>query len=127
MITLTKSEAIAYDELAIAATKARRNPANTAAKGNLLLLEDEIQQQVGALLHEQVCASGEYAELVRVNDMMYQAIERLEREGPWESGLLLINGPTGLNHQRWTAKRGLQVKWFASKLSEQKFGVGGER
>ncbi len=60
---LSHSPASAYNQLAIVATEARERDDNEA-KGRLMVLDDEIQRQVGALQHEQVCASEEYRHLL---------------------------------------------------------------
>lgn len=67
-IYLAHPPGFAYDLLAIAAVKAAHNPDNAEAKENLLLLDEAIQAQVGVLLHEQICASQEYAALLAVNE-----------------------------------------------------------
>ena len=94
---LSHPAAFAYDLLAIAAIKALHNPDSNEAKGNLMLLEDEIQRQVGALLHEQVCASVEYANLFKVNEEMYVAIDALNEKGEMHGMATYINDRV---HQR---------------------------
>ncbi len=120
IIYLSHSASFAYDLLAIAAIKARRNPDDNAAKGNLMMLEDEIQRQVGILHHEQVCASEEYRELYRVNDEIYVRIDEIKARGEQLGDARYVDDRV---YQRYVAKRGLQEKWFAgTALSEQKFG-----
>lgn len=68
MIYLAHSQSFAYDLLARAVIKVRRHPTDESAKGDLMVLEDQIQQQVGPLLHEQVCASSEYIALLVAHD-----------------------------------------------------------
>ena len=119
-IYLSHSASFAYDLLAIAAIKARRNPDNDEAKGNLMVLDNDIQQQVGILHHEQVCASQEYHDLLRVNDEMYVAIDELNAKGEMHGMATYINDRV---HQRYVAKGALQKVWFpGTGLSEQKFG-----
>lgn len=119
-IYLSHSAAFAYDLLAIAAIKVRRNPDDNGAKGNLMLLDDEIQRQVGVLHHEQVCASAEYLNLLKVNDEMYVAIDALNEKGEMHGMATYVNDRV---HQRYLAKGALQQAWFAgTAMTEQKFG-----
>lgn len=119
-IYLAHSPAFAYDLLAIAAIKARHNPDDTTAKENLLLLDEAIQQQVGVMLHEQVCASPEYQRLYQVNDEMYIAIDALNANGESHGIATYINDRV---YQRFLAKQALQAKWFSgTTLTETKHG-----
>ncbi len=120
MISILHSEAFAYDLLAIAAIKAARNPADNEAKGNLMVLDDEIRRQVGTLWHEQVFASEEYRDLMRVNDEMYIRIDEIKARGEKLGDARYVDDRV---YQRFTAKRALQTKWFpAGRFTEQKFG-----
>ena len=117
---LSHPAAFAYDLLAIAAIKARRNPDDNAAKGNLMALDCEIQGQVGPMHHEHVCASPEYLDLLRVNDEMYVAIDAMNEKGEMHGMATYINDRV---HQRYLAKVALQKAWFAgTAMTEQKFG-----
>ncbi len=119
-IYLSHSAGFAYDLLAIAAIKARRNPDSTDAKGNLMTLDYEIQQQVGVLLHEQVCASPEYARVVQVNDEIYVRIDELKARGEQPGDARYVDDRV---YQRYLAKVALQERWFPGvKLSETKHG-----
>lgn len=120
MIYLSLSEAFAYDLLAIASIKAARNPDNNEAKGNLMTLDYEIQQQVGVMYHQQVCASEEYRHLLLVNDQIYVRNDEIKTRPITADDMAYTDGKVG---ERWLAKRALQEKWFAgTRLNEQKFG-----
>lgn len=119
-IYLKHPAGFAYDLLAIAVTKVRHNPDNDEAKGILMELDNDIQQQVGALLHEQVCASPEYAALVLVNDDIYVRNDLIKARPPTGEDMAYTDGKVG---DRWRAKRALQAKWFpGAAFTEQKFG-----
>ncbi len=119
-IYLSHPAAFAYDLLAIAAIKARRNPNDNAAKGNLMELDCAIQGQVGSMHHEQVCASPEYLDLLRVNDEMYVRIDEMKlREATGEDARYVDDRV----FQRFVAKGRLQKEWFpGTAMTEQKFG-----
>lgn len=119
-IYLAHPAGFAYDLLAIAAVKAARNPDNAEAKENLLLLDEAIQAQVGTLLHEQVCASPEYAALLEVNDAIYVRNDLIKTRPPTGDDMAYTDGKVG---ERWRAKAALQAKWFpGTRFTEQKFG-----
>ncbi len=120
MITTTRPEAFVYDLLAGEAVKVRRNPDDAEAKGNLMTTDNEIQSQVGALLHEQVCASDEYRALVGILDDIYVRNDLIKTRAPTGEDMAYTDGKVG---DRWRAKRALQAKWFpATQFTEQKFG-----
>lgn len=120
MIYLSLSEAFAYDLLAGAVVKVRHNPDNAEAKGNLMVLDEEIQRQVGALFHEQVCASEEYRALLQILDDIYVRNDLIKTRPPTGDDMAYTDGKVG---DRWHAKRALQAKWFpGAALTEQKFG-----
>ncbi len=119
-IYLPLSAAFCYDLLAIAAIKALHNPDNDEAKGNLMELDNDIQQQVGTMHHEHVCASEEYIALLRVNDEIYVRNDEIKARPITAEDMAYTDGKVG---ERWRAKRALQTKWFpSSRLTEQKFG-----
>jgi hypothetical protein len=119
-IYLSHPAAFAYDLLAIAAIKARRNPNDNGAKGNLMLLDEEIQRQVGVMHHEQVCASLEYQTLLRVNDEMYVRIDEMKTRTATGEDARYVDDRV---YQRYLAKCALQQVWFpGSAMTEQKFG-----
>lgn len=120
MIYLSHPEAFAYDLLAIAAVKAQHNLDNDEAKGYLMELDNDIQQQVGVMHHEQVRASEEYQVLLQVNDEIYVRNDLIKTRPPTGEDMAYTDGKVG---ERWRAKRALQAKWFpSSRLTEQKFG-----
>jgi hypothetical protein len=121
MITLTHSEAFAYDLLAIAAIKAVRNHSDKTVT-ELSRLELEISRQVGWDRHEEVMTSPEYAHLYKVNDEMYMRIDELKARGEQPGDASYIDDRV---YQRYLAKQALQAAHFpGSELTEQKFGYG---
>ena len=119
-IYLSHCAGFVYDLLSIAATKVRHNPDDNEAKGNLMMLDDEIQRQVGTLYHEQVCASPEYLALLRVNDDIYIRNDEIKVRPITADDMVYTDGKVG---DRWRAKAALQAKWFSgSPFTEQKFG-----
>ncbi len=117
---MPRSAALVYDDIAIAAIKVRHNPDNDEAKGVLMELDNLAQQQAGALLHEQVCASPEYRALLQVNDEIYIRNDEIKTRPMTGEDMAYTDGKVG---DRWRAKRALQAKWFpGSGLSEMKFG-----
>ena len=81
MITLSVSEAFAYDMLAIASIKVVKNPMNLAAADNVTQLIREIGEQVGWDKQWCVLASREYLDLYNVNHEMYVRIDELKQRG----------------------------------------------
>lgn len=125
MITLTLSEAFAYDLLAGAAVKLRHNPSSAEAKENLISIHHEIREQVGVTLHEQVCSSIEYQTLMCILDDIYVRNDEIKARPITADDMAYTDGKVG---ERWHAKRALQTKWFpGSPLTEQKFGYGGAK
>lgn len=121
---MPRSAALVYDDIAIAVIKVRHNPDNDAAKAVLMELDSLVQQQAGALLHEQVCASPEYQALLQVNDDIYVRNDLIKTRVPTGEDMAYTDGKVG---DRWRAKRALQAKWFpAAALTEQKFGYAAQ-
>lgn len=120
MITITESEAFIYDLLAGLVVKVNHNPDSEALKGRLMVLDNEIQQQVGTLLHEQVCASEEYRRLIGLLDDIYVRNDLIKTRPPTGEDMAYTDGKVG---DRWHAKAALQTKWFShTALTEVKFG-----
>lgn len=123
MITLTHSEAFAYDLLAIAEIKAARSDSGRAVF-SAHALDEEIERQVGAKKHEVVLESPEYAHLMKVNDEMYVRIDELKARGEQPGDARYIDDRV---YQRYLAKQALQAAHFpGTVLTEQKFGYGKE-
>ena len=122
MITLSLSEAFAYDLLAIADIKSLRNPGNAQAAQICTDLDDEIARQVGLLKHTEVLHSEEYSALRLVNDEMYIRIDELKARGERMGDAMYIDSRV---HKRFLAKQALQQRGFpAEPLKEQKMGYG---
>ncbi len=120
MIYLLESEAFVYDLLAGAAVKVHHNPDSAEAKARLMELDEQIQQQVGVLNHEQVCASPEYRGLLSILNDIYVRNDEIKTRPMTGEDMAYTDGKVG---DRWRAKAALQTKWFpSSRLTEQKFG-----
>ncbi len=120
MITITESEAFIYDLLAGLVVKIQHNPSNEALKGRLMVLDNEIQEQVGAMLHEQVCASEEYRLLLGILNDIYVRNDLIKTRPPTGDDMAYTDGKVG---DRWRAKAALQEKWFPKTgFTEVKFG-----
>ena len=120
MITLTHSEAFAYDLLSIAYVKLFHNSGDERAYKNVMDLSAEIECQVGGAPHEAILASDSYDRLYRVNDEMYVRINEIKQRKVTPEDATYIDDRV---YQRFLAKKALQEKWFPdAPLTEQKFG-----
>jgi hypothetical protein len=120
MITLTHSEAFAYDLLSIAYVKLFHNPRDKRAHKNVMDLSAEIERQVGGAPHEAILASDSFDHLYRVNDEMYVRINEIKQRKVTAEDATYIDDRV---YQRFLAKKALQEKWFPDDpLTEQKFG-----
>jgi hypothetical protein len=117
MLNLPVDEAYAFDYLAILLVKGAHGlDTQHEHEGcrRQLAHQMEWRQFAG------VCASEEFHALVRVNEALYQACERLRSGHPVTTAEM-----DRLNLQRWEAKQLLQRLWFASPLQELKTAVAG--
>ena len=120
MILLPVDEARGFDELSIATLKVLTS--STACEGYNLVME-AVCRQIGAAKVDEIVESPEYAELHRLNGLVFAAINRLAAEGEHPGDYTAMNGPKGLNHQRWLAKAALQKRFFpTAPLTERKVG-----
>lgn len=120
MINFPMDEARGFDELSIATLKALNS--YSAVEGYLTVV-NAMYDALGPQKMDEVMASPEYLKLLELNRKVFEAINRLAAEGEHPGDYIEMNGPNGLNHQRWEAKRALQAKFFPnSPLTERKVG-----
>ena len=112
MINLCVDEGYAFDYLGILEIK---NNKNEQAKKNWLNCYNYIKIQVGEELFTRIINSKEYQNLVLVNRMTFDAVERARYKND-----ITAKEVDDLNMKRYYAKIELQNKFFDKKTTEFK-------
>jgi hypothetical protein len=119
MIKIEVDESFAYDMLAIAQIKESKL-SNDITCGNVTRILLEIQDQVGPVLHLNVVASKEYADLKDANLALFNIFDEIKR--PDKNECFDIKADN-LNYRRFECKKALQAKFFPrSAITEVKLG-----
>jgi hypothetical protein len=115
MLKISLDEAYIFDLLAIYATKI--NNSEGEKKETILRsfhnLSDEIIEQIGYPLYEDILRSNEYIGLLDANQNVFDLVDRA---GETE----LSKTTADANYKRYLKKVALQTKFFTDKLTEVK-------
>jgi hypothetical protein len=115
MLKISLDEAYVFDLLAINEVKMAHS---TGDKRQSLIksyskIADEIQDQIGKELFDQIIKSVQYLELKLANEKVFKLVDRASEEE-------LANITNQANYERYVKKTDLQSKFFSGELTEVK-------
>jgi hypothetical protein len=113
-------EAFHYDCLSILLVKTAKG--SDAAKAGSARMSGELAMALGMRKHGGVMGSTEFDSLVRLNEAIFETVDRIKTGEPRSEDARLVDS---LNYQRYLAKRDLQERFFPeTPLVERKIGYG---
>lgn len=113
MITLPVDEAYAFDFLSVIDVKRKKSARDQTTFKDLCV---EIESQIGKDLFKKILESKIYAEMVKVNQNIYDMIDMI-RDDIVEMDAKVIDDA---NNERYRLKKKLQDEFFMSGLVETK-------
>jgi hypothetical protein len=112
MINLPVDEAYAFDYLSILEIKNDKNEQSQKSWANC---RNYIKSQVGGELFTKIIDSKEYQNLLLINTITFNAVERARYKND-----ITAKEVDNANMERHYAKIALQNKFFSNKITEQK-------
>jgi hypothetical protein len=116
MIKLSVEEAYAFDYLAILGIKLRKFPDNEIIINNYYSCLRNIEEELGVDKTYDIIGSPEYEELVKINQLTFNAVDKA-RLGESNISAKEVDN---LNMERYKFKKDLQKKFFDKELAEFK-------
>ncbi len=114
MLFLSVDPAFAFDFLSILEVKSKLSKHSKIYYG---IISDEISEQIGASIFDEILTSAEYQALLNANKLVFDAVEKAK------SDKVTASEVDRLNFQRYHCKLALQKKFFNNEeLAEEKFG-----
>ena len=113
MIKINVDEGYAFDFLAILKVKAKRDKFLLEPHKDCRYL---LVSQIGEELFSQVESSEEYKNLIGINELIFEAVEKARKDEVPASYI------DNLNYKRFLSKKEIQDKFFDKRQSEIKIG-----
>tara|TARA_R110000744_G_scaffold374418_1_gene487196 strand:+ start:358 stop:708 length:351 start_codon:yes stop_codon:yes gene_type:complete len=113
VIKINVDEGYAFDFLAILKVKAERDKFILESHKDCRYL---LASQIGEELFSQVESSEEYKNLIDINELIFEAVEKARKDEVPASYI------DNLNYKRFLSKKEIQDKFFDKRQSEIKIG-----